>query len=184
MPTKPCEARDLEELLEYDPDTGRFVWKPRPARFFGGVRPKEHTAANWNAIHAGSEAFTAVSVRGYKFGAIFNKTVTAHRVAWAMAHGEWPSGEIDHINGDPLDNRLVNLRQVSRTQNGRNLKKSSANTSGRTGVTWDASRSKWQAMIRIDRKNVHLGRFATFEDACAARADAELKAGFHANHGR
>nr|WP_175479900.1 HNH endonuclease signature motif containing protein [Paracoccus homiensis] len=107
----------------------------------------------------------------------------AHRVAWAVIHGRWPNGEIDHINGDRSDNRLANLREVTKRENHRNMAIRSDNTSGVTGVYWAREKGKWAAYIKAD-KMVALGRYDTFAEAVAARRAAEKVLGYHPNHGR
>ena len=100
-----------------------------------------------------------------------------------MVTGEWVT-ELDHINGDRLDNRIENLRPVTRQENLKNQKRSIANTSGVTGVYWDRETGKWRALIRIGGKVKTIGRFLSFEEAVMARKEAERKNGYHANHGR
>lgn len=107
-----------------------------------------------------------------------------HRIAWEMTYGEIPEGyEIDHINHIRSDNRLCNLRLVSKSENQRNLSKYKNNTSGVTGVSWDKSKNKWVAQIHVNRKHINLGRFDNPLDAAAARKRAEIKYGFHDSHG-
>lgn len=83
--------------------------------------------------------------------------------------------EIDHINGNPRDNRLINLRVVTRTQNMRNTRINKNNTSGVKGVSWYTSRNKWCAAIEIGRRKIHLGLFESIDDAIKAREDAAIK---------
>ena len=92
--------------------------------------------------------------------------------------------ELDHINHQRDDNRLENLRVVTRKQNCRNLSLPKKNTSGVVGVTFDNSLKKWKSQINIDGKNMNLGSFSTFEKAVTARKSAENFYGFHENHGR
>jgi len=99
-------------------------------------------------------------------------------------HDEWPQDEIDHINGIRTDNRLVNLRSVTHRENQKNIKRSTCNTSGRVGVRWEGHRSKWRSAIKVDGREKHLGSFDSFAEASAARKAAEIKYGFHKNHGR
>ena len=80
---------------------------------------------------------------------------------------------VDHINRDPLDNRKVNLRICTQMYNGRNLSIKSNNTSGFSGVCWDKSRKLWTARLKINYKDMHLGRFAHIEEAISARLFAE-----------
>lgn len=161
----------LRSRLTYDPDEGVLYWRAHEA-----LPPK------WNGRFAGKAAFTAVS-GGYRVGTIDGVKYYAHRVAFAMVHGFWPE-QIDHQNQDKSDNRICNLAAVSAAGNCKNLPRSSRNTSGVTGVTWDASRDLWSARITANRRCKFLGRFDTLEAAAAARASAEKKFGFSQNHGR
>jgi len=175
---------DLRKMLDYDPDSGLFVWRTRGAdTFSAGARGVEHTARIWNAAFAGRPAMTAHDGRGYLRGKLAGRNHKAHRVAWAMHYGEWPDGEIDHINHDKTDNRIANLRVVSRQENAKNKPRQSNNTSGAVGVSFVAQSGKWQALVKIGSRNKYLGLFATFEEALAARKSAERELGFHENHG-
>ena len=137
----------------------------------------------WNGRYAGARAFTAVRY-GYHVGGIDNRMFLAHRVLWAVVHGAWPEGQIDHIDGDGTNNRLSNLRVVSNTENARNAKLSKRNSSGRAGVGLHKASGRWEARIGVGKRKRHLGLFTRFDDACAARAAAEIEYGFHENHGR
>ena len=137
----------------------------------------------WNARYAGQEAFTA-NMHGYKHGRVLSINMRAHRVAWAIVHGQWPSEHIDHINGDRADNRLHNLRHVSRTVNNKNAKRREDNMSGCTGVHLDKRNSKWVAQINANGKRKFLGYFGSFAEARNARLIAEAQHGYHPNHGR
>lgn len=97
-----------------------------------------------------------------------------------------PKGVVDHINHNSLDNRRCNLRDVKPRANSMNCKPSKNNTSGRMGVWVCKNRpvNPFAACITVNRKTIHLGRYATFEEACAAREAAEVKYGFHKNHGK
>jgi len=141
-------ARVLE-LLDYDPATGLFTWKIRR-----GCRP------------AGAEAGTLS--HGYIVIRIDGKSHQAHRLAFLVVNGYMPK-EIDHINGDPSDNRIINLRQATRQENVRNTGMRVNNTSGYKGVYWDKSNGKWQAQAQdANGKRKTLGRFPTPEAASAA----------------
>jgi len=98
--------------------------------------------------------------------------------------GEWPEKQIDHIDGNPLNNKWDNLRDVTSQENGRNKRILKNNTSGFTGVCWDDVNKKWRAFIRVDRKTIHIGRFTNIQQAIDARKDANIKYGFHENHGK
>lgn len=120
---------------------------------------------------------------GYLKGAIFRKLIKAHRAAWAHYHGRWPTQDIDHIDGNKHNNRIENLRDVSRQENMRNVPLTKANKSGVKGVHWYKARNKWVASIMISGKHKHLGYFDLKEDAASARKAAERKYGFSERHG-
>lgn len=168
----------LRQLLSYDPETGKLTWLPRPREMFRN----DQSWAAFNTRRAGTEALTAVC-KGHLRGKIFNRDMYAHRVAYALHHGAWPE-VIDHINGDPADNRISNLRDVGQTENMRNQRLRSTNSSGVTGVDWDRRRQKWRAQITVDGRNSFLGNFADIDSAVHARRTAEARFGFHANHGQ
>tara|TARA_R110001606_G_scaffold382012_1_gene543540 strand:+ start:158 stop:715 length:558 start_codon:yes stop_codon:yes gene_type:complete len=170
----------LRKLLSYKPDTGLMTWKRRPLEMFRAARD----CNSWNAKHAGRAAFTATNARGYRQGAIFGKLYYAHRVAYAIHHGEWPAKHIDHVNGGKVDNRIANLRDVTPSTNARNAAMWSNNTSGACGVEWVRCSGKWRARIGFHGKSVHLGYFENFEDAVAARKAFEAVNGFTDRHGR
>ena len=102
-----------------------------------------------------------------------------------MCYGFYGEGlEVDHINHVRNDNRLVNLRFVTRGENMRNKSVSSKNTSGVNGVYFAKANKKYVAQIKVNRKRIHLGMFDTLEEAAAARAEANLKFNFNNNHGK
>lgn len=174
------DALSLREILDYDPETGALTWRYRTKEMCSDNR----TRHSWNTNYAGKPALNAAQARGYLRGTINGKGCLAHRVIWALVHGEWPSAQIDHINGDKRDNRLVNLRSVSPAENQKNMKRSSRNTSGVTGVSWSSRATAWQVHIKSGGKNMFLGHFRNFDEAVAARKTAEAEHGFHKNHGR
>ena len=170
----------LRQLLRYEPDTGKLYWKERTPDMFDDGRCK-----SFNSQFANKEAFTFTGRDGYKHGNVLNqRPYLAHRVIWAIVHGKWPLNHIDHINGIRDDNRIVNLRDVSRGQNQRNLKLPTNNTSGVIGVSWANREKKWNAYITVDRRRRSLGYFTDFAEAVSARKEAEAKYDFHPNHGR
>lgn len=176
--------QELRKLLRYEPETGKLFWKRRtPDMFNECSQGRERRCAIWNTKFAEKEALASSEGRGSLHGRIFNKAYKAHRVAWALYNGEWPTHEIDHINHIPNDNRIANLRCVIGRENSRNLPMRIDNNSGATGVAWHKKAGKWRARIKVDR-DLHLGLFDTFEDALAARRSAEAKYKFHPNHGR
>ena len=175
----------LRKLLRYEPSTGKIFWKKRSELFFeNDGRSSAHRCSNWNSRYAETEAFTAKDRGGYFRGQILKKSYSLHRVAWALHYGKWPIGQIDHINGNPEDNRILNLRDVSQTENARNQKLHVDSSTGYVGVTFRKLANKWRAQIRAEGKNKHLGYFDNMNDAIDARKSAETLHGYHKNHGR
>lgn len=162
-------AARVRELLSYDPETGEFRWKVDRKQMKAG------SIAGYACEFRNGKKYWHIGVDGNLYG--------AHRLAWLVTHGEFPPEDIDHIDGNGLNNRLENLRAVSHDENGRNQRKYSNNTSGVSGVGWYKRDQKWQAKIRVNRKLVHLGYFSSKEEAVAARKAAEAKYNFHENHG-
>jgi hypothetical protein len=132
----------------------------------------------------GSRAFGTRCKIGYRRGCFQGREYYAHRVAWALHTGAWPKGEIDHINGDKADNRIANLREVTKVENSRNMPLPANNTSGHIGVAWSKSDKRWTAYIKVGGRRRYLGNFLEKDDAIAARKAAEVRFGFHPNHGR
>ena len=148
----------LREALRYDPETGLFFWRVRTSRRVNMGKPAGNTDAH-----------------GYRRIQIDGRRYKAHRLAWLHVYGDWPSKHIDHINCDKADNRLINLREATPSENQYNRGKQSSNTSGHKGVHWNASARKWQAQIKIGRKNKHLGYFDCKTAAHAVYCDAAAK---------
>lgn len=161
----------LKELLDYDTSTGVFTNKTTR-----GNRAKKGAACGTlSKARSSGKPYLAVMLEGKKY--------YLHRLAYLYMVGKYPR-QVNHINGNGLDNSWENLREVCNQGNQRNRKKAKNNSSGVTGVTWCKQRKKWEAQIMVDRKCKHLGRFANFDDAVAARKKAELEYGFHENHGK
>jgi len=171
---------ELKLLLRYDPETGDLFWRERPMSTFAA----RNVWLTWNTRYANKPALASINANGYKTGHIHKGAYIAHRAIWAMVHGEWPANQIDHINGDRTDNRLINLRAVSNAENSRNQKRQSRNKSGISGVSFHIIRQKYQAYITLDGKKQYLGLYETIETAAEARKRAEIQCGFHVNHGR
>lgn len=178
MKTLPSQ-QELQELFSYDPQTGLLHWKERSRSLF--TNNKSHKT--WNTRYANKEAFTALDAKGYRVGAIHDEVCRASRVIYKLVYGI-DAIQIDHSDGIRTNNRISNLANVTGLQNQKNMKTPVNNTSGHIGVIWDASRNKWAARIKVNTKHINLGRYAEFNDAVAARKQAELDHGFHPNHGR
>ena len=161
----------LKEILDYNPVTGQLTWKAdrRCKVKIGDV------AGSINTHHKTGKKYILIGTLG--------KQYRAHRVAWFIYHGTEPEFEIDHINGDGTDNRIVNLRMTTTQGNSRNQRNRSTNTSGVMGVRWVKKANKWVAGISHKGKNVHLGLFTDFNEAVKVRKAAEKLYGYHPNHG-
>jgi len=169
----------LGSLIEYYPEHGDFFWKERGREWFS----TNHAKNAWNARFANGMA-GSVSRRGYIHISINGKFYQAHRLAWLLVHGEDAPEDIDHIDGDPTNNRIANLRAVSHAENGRNRRTNSNNLSGVNGVGWNARFGKWQARIKVNGRSKSLGYFDDLNAAADARKSAEREFGYHENHGR
>lgn len=185
MTGRPFKREDItpevvREFFDYDPESGKLFWKERARKWFTA----ENAFKIWNKRYAGTEAFTSVSPLGYLRGGILWHKFQAHRVAYAHYHGVWPENEVDHIDGDPGNNRISNLRDVSHVQNQRNMKRASDNKSGHVGVNWHKASRKWRSFITVRGKVLHLGLFEQLPGAVSARKAAEGRYGFSASHGR
>lgn len=168
----------LRQLLRYEESTGLFYWLPRGPEMF----PTRRAFGCWNARYAGQEA-GAADPRGYVSIRFLGGRVWAHRLAFAFGANAWPSGQIDHIDGDKSNNRLSNLRECSNAINSRNSRLYSNNTSGHCGVSWNKQVQKWKAQGKVDGKQHNLGHFASKDEAIAARAAFDAANGFSARHG-
>lgn len=153
------------ELLSYNPETGEMFWK-----------------VNRNSrVRKGMKAGSLVK-SGYLVLGIDRKVYQLHRVAWLLHTGQWPKGQIDHVNHIRIDNRFSNFREVSQKENQKNKSKFKNNTSGHTGV-YPTRVGNWIVRIYSQGKHHNLGTFASIQDAIKARDDAKAKFNFHENHG-
>lgn len=170
----------LRNRVAYDPATGALTWLPRPINHF---RPTRFHGADvrmrcWNTRCAGKPAFSTVGSHGYMFGTFEGWPLLAHRVAFALLYGHWPK-VVDHIDGDRLNNRAANLREVDYTGNAQN-------TARRRNLVPGVEKAgkRWRARIKAAGRTKRLGTFDTFEEAVEAKKAAEAQYGYHPNHGR
>lgn len=178
-------VEQLRQLISYDPATGELTWRVRPpSMFLEGSRGREAVCKAWNKKYAGKPALRAIGSHGYMGSRIMGVSVLAHRVAYALHSGGWPMGEVDHVNGDRLDNRACNLRLVDSSGNKKNSCLRKDNVSGITGVNWQARDKKWAATITSGGKRLSLGYYSEIDDAIAARRSAERRLGFSDRHGK
>ena len=161
--------REALELFRYDYETGVLYWRWR----VNSRVPKT------------LEAGTQYKSSGYLYVKVHGRLYLVHRIVMLMCYGFYGEGlEVDHINHVRNDNRLVNLRFVTRRENQRNQSLSSKSSTGVTGVYFSKARKKYVAQIMVDGEKIFLGRFETLEEAAAARAEANLKFNFNNNHGK
>lgn len=146
----------MMELLRYDPETGEFWWTDKAPKKVAG------------------KLANAKDRLGYVCLKINGKMYKAHRLAWAFVHGEFTDQNIDHINGNPSDNRISNLRLVSHSVNLQNQRKARSDSStGLLGVSPNGA--GWRAGIRVNGKKVNLGTHKTPQLAHLAYVEAKRK---------
>lgn len=164
------ERENIKRALHYDHVTGTFTWKY-------SISPRAIIGHTAGCIWRDKYNRQYIVIR-------YNKQLyRAHRLAWILYYGTFPDGQIDHKNGDGLDNSIENLRVVTHRENSLNQRRRSTNKSGYTGVTWNAPTKSWRAVIMAHGKKIHLGLFTTKEQAAAVRKEAEHNLGFYKNHG-
>jgi hypothetical protein len=137
------EVDELRHLLTYDPETGLLKWSEN-YKAKNGMRGKTAGTRRKQGGH--------IQIR------INGRSYAAHRVCWAIAHGAWPVGVIDHINGNPADNRLCNLRDTTHTINAQN-------TLAHGGYYFCPVAGKYRVRISASGRRKHIGHFDTPEDA-------------------
>lgn len=141
----------LKELLIYDIETGFFIWKKN------GLR------AGWND----SDGYRKIQIDGVYY--------REHRLAWFYVYLKWPSNEIDHRDGVRNNNRILNLRDATRSQNRQNLSIKTKWESKTRGCSWHKKTKKWQAYIIVNKKWYALGYFNSREEAGSAYLTAKQR---------
>lgn len=175
----------LASMLQLDADTGYLYWRKRtPDLFKNGCISAVAAAASWNSIYEGRRAFTIEHRGRYFCGTILGHRIFAHRIVFALHAGAWPTFTIDHIDGNGFNNKPPNLRDVPHSENMRNVKAHSDNSTGFIGVSFAKNISKYEARIRVNGRPLIIGYFDSAKDAGAARVAASAANGYHENHGR
>ncbi len=147
----------LREILHYDPEAGTFTWlKSNSTKGLIGKR------AGYVDAH-----------QGYRRVNLGGKCYREQRLAWFYMKGEWPIGDVDHIDGNKSDNRWINLRQATRSQNMCNKGVRCDSKSGLKGIS--SSKKRWTASIQVNGKLIYLGSCATPEEAHRLYGDAAQK---------
>ena len=152
------DQRTAQNLFYYDSESGRLLWRKGNGR---NVKP-------WQEAKA-------INGRGYYTVKVRGKSYLAHRIAWLYVYGTFPPGDIDHKNRNRSDNRICNLREVSRSDNCQNISLPSHNKSGHLGVSWIDSHNAWTVYVKVNKKNKWLGYYKNLVDAVAARKAGESK---------
>lgn len=138
----------IESILDYEKTTGTFRWKVDR-----GPRAKAFSVAG------------TIGSNGYRRIKIDGKFYQAHRLAWIIIYDSKPPKEIDHINGNKIDNRACNLRPATRAGNCQNTTVRKDNSSGCRGVSWNSSIRKWRARCSVNNRNHLIGNFDSKLDA-------------------
>ena len=148
---------DLRQLISYNHETGILTWLPRPLRFCKCERGQKR----WNSRCANKDIKTTENELGYLRFKLFDVVYRAHRVCWALHYGAWLDQNlfIDHINNDPSDNRIDNLRAVTTAQNNMNQRKLKEKTSSLKGVFWSKRDMAWRSRLIHEGNTYELGLF-------------------------
>jgi hypothetical protein len=165
---KDLTREELIKHVSYDKDTGVFIRlkaSPTNKRLVG--------------MFAGS-----ITLHGYMQIGINGDYYLSHRLAWLYVTGSWPDGEIDHIDHCRTNNRFSNLRAVDCGENNKNISFYKKNKTGVMGVVYREKYNRYVARINNKGKEVYLGCFKSFDEACKARLDAEINLNYHVNHGK
>lgn len=153
----------LLNTLDYDPDTGEFVWK---------IKTSKKVVVGKRAGGLNSAGYVQIKIN--------NHFLYGHRLAWFYVHGQWPVAEIDHINRNPSDNRIANLRLADRFLQNQNKCVRKDSKTGVSGVRFRKDTLKWTADLKRNKKTIYLGCFQDKESAILARKNAEAL--YFSNH--
>jgi len=158
----PLTQARLRDVLLYDHTTGLFFRKTKHKRW-----ANKPSGCCKRGPRSNGGGYIVIDVDGVAY--------RAHRLAFLFMNGRWPIGDLDHINGNRSDNRILNLREATRSQNNCNASLRRNNKSGVTGVSWVRKLSKWTARVSLGNAPVYLGVFNTFDEAVTARKAAANK---------
>ena len=151
------DADSIKKLISYSPQSGIFLW-----------------SKSRRGVSAGAVA-GCINQEGYRQIRVERRVYLAHRLAWLISYGEWPPGEIDHINGLRDDNRICNLRVVDRAGNSQNRRSAMSNNKscGLLGATWNKQHQCWQSKLQENKRRHHIGYFKTAIEAHRAYMKAK-----------
>jgi hypothetical protein len=159
------------ELFEYKREHGILIWKKITS----------------NRAKVGDQVGNVMITKsGLKYlqTSVDKNRLQVHRIIWFIERGRWPTHEIDHIDGNGLNNKIENLRDVPGLQNMKNLTKRKDNSSGTTGVYWHKGASKWLVQAQVNGRYIYGGLHSSLEEAINHRKTLSDSYGFHENHGR
>lgn len=162
----PFTQNELKEYFDYNPLTGDLI----------RIKARKSQYVNTKCENFDKDGYNIVTLKG--------KRMKVHRLIMLYMNGSNfnQSLAIDHIDGNPSNNKYDNLRIVTESENSKNLRRSTRNRSGVTGVC--LYNNKWKVGIGYNSSRIHLGYFNDFFEAVCARKSAEIKYGYHENHGR
>lgn len=153
---KTLSQERAKEVIDYDPETGYTYWKVTKGKMIAGER----------AGH--------LNIGGMRYVSVDGKSYKEHRLIWLYTYGYMPKHYIDHINCDPSDNRLENLREATAGENSQNKRKASCiNKCGYLGVAYKTRKKKYTAQITVGGVTYHLGTFTDPQEAHEAYLKAK-----------
>lgn len=158
----------IAKVLKYDALSGTLVW-----------------ISNLHSKRAipGSRAGSLIQKTGYRSISLFGRTYPEHHLIWFIVNGVWPSGQIDHENQVRDDNRIANLRDVTKAENARNRSRNPHSRLGEAGIWFNLRTHKYVAEITMNGKKVYQKSFDDIDEAIKERKAKSLELGFHVNHG-
>lgn len=163
IPKKPPRhvRNHIRKVVKYDKKTGNLIW----------INASSKSVKNGDIAGGIKDGYIRIcfTVNGTKWH------IRAHHIIWYFCKGKWPRQEIDHKNNVKTDNRIKNLRLANHSQNMHNHGKFKTNTSGYKGVYWHKTRKKWMAIIGLNNKLIHIGRFNTALEAAKAYDEAAIQ---------
>ena len=143
--------KELTEFMRYDYETTRFYWL---------VRKSKKTRIGDIAGYLKKDGYRSIRIDQVQY--------QEHLLVWLYHYGKFPDNLIDHIDRNPSNNSIDNLRECLPSENLRNVGILKRNSSGYKGVYWDKSRGLWLAQISVDNKRKTLGRYTTAKEASDA----------------
>lgn len=158
----------ISKVLKYDAISGTLIW-------ISNLHSKR--------VIPNSRAGSVVTSTGYRSITLFGTKYPEHILIWFIHYGVWPNGQIDHINQQRDDNRIVNLRDVSKSENARNRSRNPHSKLGEHGIWFNSRTFKYVAEITLNGKKVYQKSFDDIDEAIKERKAQSLKLGFHENHG-